>query len=58
MNDKHRLSSEQALDDYFFDLLIEPEEVESEEIDTTDVEPVQEQQPPLIDVGGGACSRT
>ena len=27
MSDKNRLSSEQALDDYFFDLLIEPEEV-------------------------------
>ncbi|OLQ76060.1 hypothetical protein BIT28_18760 [Photobacterium proteolyticum] len=28
MNDKHRLSSEQALDDYFFDLLAEPEEAQ------------------------------
>jgi len=31
MNAKHRLSSKQALDDYFFDLLIESEELESAE---------------------------
>jgi len=58
MNDKHRLSSEQALDDYFFDLLIEPEEVESEDIDTKgidtkDAEPAQEPSPLIDEIDSG-----
>ncbi|WP_239928704.1 chemotaxis protein CheW [Photobacterium sanguinicancri] len=57
MSDKKRLSSEQALDDYFFDLLIEPEEeleaestIESEADTSGEIESQLTELPADIDV--------
>ncbi|WP_367278113.1 chemotaxis protein CheW [uncultured Photobacterium sp.] len=45
MSDKQRLTSEQVLDDYFFDLLVEPEEVEPEAVEQPEAENTEAVEP-------------